>query len=88
VFQHEEEFLYIISAVKGGPGEKRLASQFVTRFFKYFPKLAYQAINALFDLCEDDDVMVNNSLLSSLQKNFQKNALSVWSEPIYFEINK
>lgn len=59
LLQHEEEFLYIISAVKGGPGEKRLASQFVTRFFKYFPKLAYQAINALFDLCEDDDINVS-----------------------------
>ena len=58
-FQHEEEFLYIISAVKGGPGEKRLASQFVTRFFKYFPKLAFQAINALFDLCEDEDINVS-----------------------------
>lgn len=47
--------------MKGGPGEKRLASQFVTRFFKYFPKLAYQAINALFDLCEDDDINVSIS---------------------------
>ena len=57
--QHEKEFTYIIGAVKGGPGEKRLASQFIARFFKYFPGLAPQAINAMFDLCEDDDVNVS-----------------------------
>ena len=61
MFQHEAEFTYIISAVKGGAGEKRLASQFIARFFKYFPGLAAQAINAMFDLCEDDDVMVRQS---------------------------
>ena len=49
--------------MKGGPGEKRLASQFIARFFKYFPSLANQAINALFDLCEDDDVMVGDNCL-------------------------
>ncbi|KAH3883154.1 hypothetical protein DPMN_007104 [Dreissena polymorpha] len=64
--EHEAEFLYIISAVKGGPGEKRLASQFVTRFFKYFPKLAYQAINALFDLCEDDDINIRKQAIKDL----------------------
>lgn len=57
-FQHEEEYLNFINAVKGGTGEKRLASQFIARFFKHFPSFANQAINALFDLCEDDEVMV------------------------------
>lgn len=38
--EHEEEFLSILNAVKGSPGEKRLASQFITRFFKYFPSHA------------------------------------------------
>jgi hypothetical protein len=47
-----------MDAVKGSPGEKRLASQFMTRFFKYFPSLARETINSLFDLCEDSDVMV------------------------------
>ncbi|WAR01951.1 API5B-like protein [Mya arenaria] len=54
-------------AGEGGPGEKRLASQFVTRFFKFFPTLAYQAINALFDLCEDDDIMIAEALTQLLQ---------------------
>ncbi|XP_060568151.1 apoptosis inhibitor 5-like [Ruditapes philippinarum] len=72
--EHEEEFLYIISAVKGGPGEKRLASQFVTRFFKYFPKLAYQAINALFDLCEDDDINIRKQAIKDLPTLCKVNA--------------
>lgn len=72
--EHEEEFLYIISAVKGGPGEKRLASQFVTRFFRYFPKLAYQAINALFDLCEDDDINIRKQAIKDLPTLCKVNA--------------
>ncbi|KAL4225441.1 Apoptosis inhibitor 5 [Mactra antiquata] len=72
--EHEEEFLYIISAVKGGPGEKRLASQFVTRFFKYFPKLSYQAINALFDLCEDDDINIRKQAIKDLPSLCKVNA--------------
>lgn len=67
--------MYIISAVKGGPGEKRLASQFVTRFFKYFPKLAYQAINALFDLCEDDDINVSLKSLFIIMTVFSRSSL-------------
>lgn len=44
--------------MKGSPKEKRLASQFIARFFKYFPKLADQAIDAHLDLCEDEDMAV------------------------------
>jgi len=57
-FQHETEYRNILKAVNGGAGEKRLASQFIARFFKYFQNLSLDSINALFDLCEDDDVMV------------------------------
>lgn len=57
--QHEKEYLEILSAVKGTPKEKRLASQFIARFFKCFPDLADQAIEAQLDLCEDDDVSVS-----------------------------
>ena len=62
LFQHEAEYRLFMEAVKGGPGEKRLASQFMTRFFKHFPSLARETINALFDLCEDGDVMVSVDL--------------------------
>lgn len=59
LFQHEKEYLEILTAVKGSPKEKRLASQFIARFFKHFPKLADQAIDAHLDLCEDEDMAVS-----------------------------
>ena len=57
--QHEDKFSEIIQAVKGSPNEKRLASQFIARFFKHFPKLSDTAMDAMLDLCEDDDVAVS-----------------------------
>lgn len=48
----------ILAAVKGSGKEKRLASQFIAKFFNCFPNLSDQAIEAQFDLCEDDDVAV------------------------------
>ena len=48
-----------MTAVKGSSKEKRLASQFITRFFKFFPSVAEQAIECLFDLCEDEDIEVS-----------------------------
>lgn len=44
--------------MKGGPKEKRLAAQFIPKFFSSFPELADAAINAQLDLCEDEDVSV------------------------------
>lgn len=61
--QHEKEFLEILDAVKGTTNEKRLASQFIARFFKHFPDLAEQAIDSILDLCEDDDVSVSLTTL-------------------------
>ena len=57
-FQHEAEYKSILSATKSGASEKRLAAQFIPRFFKYFPHLSDQAIDAQTDLCEDSDVSV------------------------------
>lgn len=59
MFQHQKEFLSIVSGVKGESNEKRLASQFITRFFKYFPDLSEQVLDAMFDLCEDEDINVS-----------------------------
>jgi hypothetical protein len=59
ILQHEKEYLEILTAVKGSAKEKRLASQFIARFFKHFPSLADQAIDAHLDLCEDEDMAVN-----------------------------
>ena len=55
----ERDFRELLSAVKGTDKEKRLASQFISRFMEFFPLLYSEAIDSLLDLCEDDDVSVN-----------------------------
>lgn len=60
-FQHKDAYQVILDGVKGGPKEKRLAAQFVPKFFSSFPELADAAINAQLDLCEDEDVSVSTS---------------------------
>lgn len=71
-FQHEAEYLEILTAVKGSSKEKRLASQFIARFFKHFPTLADQAIEAQLDLCEDEDVAVSLSLTHTHTRAYSK----------------
>lgn len=69
LLQHEKEYLEIIAAVKGSDKEKRLASQFIAKFFNSFPTLAEQAIEAQFDLCEDDDVTVSIYMANGLSEH-------------------
>ena len=57
--QHKDAYQVILDGVKGGPKEKRLAAQFIPKFFSSFPELADSAINAQLDLCEDEDVSVS-----------------------------
>ncbi|PVD34057.1 hypothetical protein C0Q70_05319 [Pomacea canaliculata] len=64
--EHEAEYRLFMEAVKGSQGEKRLASQFLTRFFKHFPGLARDAINAMFDLCEDNDINIRKQAIKDL----------------------
>ncbi|XP_034937056.1 apoptosis inhibitor 5 [Chelonus insularis] len=64
--EHEKEYLEILTAVKGTAKEKRLASQFIARFFKHFPKLADQAIEAHLDLCEDEDMAIRKQAIKDL----------------------
>ncbi|PSN40191.1 Apoptosis inhibitor 5 [Blattella germanica] len=51
---------------EGSSKEKRLASQFIARFFKHFPTLADQAIEAQLDLCEDEDVAIRKQAIKDL----------------------
>lgn len=52
---HVDSYKYILNAVRGGSERvKILACQFIPKFFKYFDKLASQAINAQIDLCEEE----------------------------------
>lgn len=65
-FQHVSEYKDILKAVKGSSKEKRLASQFIGKFFKHFPDLADTAIDAQLDLCEDDDMQVSETSTEKL----------------------
>ncbi|XP_031572790.1 apoptosis inhibitor 5-like [Actinia tenebrosa] len=66
--EHEDSYASILNFVKGTPGEKRLASTFITRFFKNFPKLQDQAIDALLDLCEDEDIAIRKQTIKDFPK--------------------
>ncbi|KAK9152926.1 hypothetical protein Sjap_000406 [Stephania japonica] len=50
-----KEYEGIISAAKGSTKAKQLAAQLIPRFFKFFPTLRKQAIEAHYDLCEEED---------------------------------
>lgn len=66
IAEHEAEYVEILAAIKGTTNEKRLASQFITRFFKNFPHLAHQAIDAQLDLCEDGDISIRKQAIKDL----------------------
>ncbi|EDV30924.1 uncharacterized protein Dana_GF15101, isoform A [Drosophila ananassae] len=74
ISEHVEEYKEILKAVKGTSKEKRLASQFIGNFFKHFPELADTAIDAQFDLCEDDDTQIRRQAIKDLPKLCQGNA--------------
>ena len=64
--QNEADYLGIISAAKGNAKSKQLAAQLIPRFFKHFPTLSSQAINAQLDLCEEDELGVSTILFPTL----------------------
>ncbi|XP_066557113.1 apoptosis inhibitor 5 [Amia ocellicauda] len=66
ISQHKDAYQVILDGVKGGPKEKRLAAQFIPKFFKSFPELADAAINSQLDLCEDEDVSIRRQAIKEL----------------------
>ncbi|KAM4617336.1 apoptosis inhibitor 5 [Discoglossus pictus] len=66
VSQHKDAYQVILDGVKGGAKEKRLAAQFIPKFFKNFPDLADAALNAQLDLCEDEDVSIRRQAIKEL----------------------
>lgn len=64
-FQCQNEFSSILAGIKSGANEKRLAAQLIARYFHHFPELREQALDAMFELCEDDDVNVRKSYINS-----------------------
>ncbi|KAM9375508.1 apoptosis inhibitor 5 isoform 2-T2 [Pholidichthys leucotaenia] len=66
--QHKDAYQVILDGVKGGPKEKRLAAQFIPKFFSSFPELTDAAINAQLDLCEDEDVSIRRQAIKELPR--------------------
>lgn len=64
--EHPEVYQQILSATKGTTAEKKLACQFIPRFFKFFPTMSDTAIDAQLDLCEDDETPIRRQAIRSL----------------------
>lgn len=65
--EHEAEYKSIVEAVMSvSSNEKRLASQFTARFFKFFPHLAEESLQALFSLCQDADATIRKQVIKDL----------------------
>ena len=57
--QHKREYQEILDAAHGSEKEKKLAAQFIAKFFKSFPDMMETALDRQLDLCEDEDVLVS-----------------------------
>jgi hypothetical protein len=64
--KHEREYLEILEAARGSDKEKKLATQFIGKFFKFFPSLSETAIDRQLDLCEEDDVLIRRMAIKEL----------------------
>ncbi|XP_077251174.1 apoptosis inhibitor 5-like protein API5 [Tasmannia lanceolata] len=56
----------IIMGRQGSLKAKQLAAQLIPRFFKFFPSLADKAIEAHFDLCEEDELGIRVQAIRGL----------------------
>jgi len=64
--KHEAEYEEILGGVKGDVGARKITAQFISRYFSTFPKLEDKSLDALFDLCEDDDSSIRRQSITSL----------------------
>ncbi|XP_026412434.1 apoptosis inhibitor 5-like protein API5 [Papaver somniferum] len=64
--QNEADYIGIIDAAKGSVKAKQLAAQLIPRFFKFFPTLSSKAVDAHFDLCEEDELKVRVQAIRGL----------------------
>jgi len=64
--EHPEAFQSFLDATKATLPEKKLACQFIPKFFIHFPSLADAAIDAQLDLCEDEDTPIRCQAIKSL----------------------
>ncbi|XP_076805190.1 apoptosis inhibitor 5-like [Clavelina lepadiformis] len=64
--EHPEVYKTILKGVEGTTAAKRLSAQFISRFFKHFSDQAEAAINALLDLCEDEDPGIRKAAIKEI----------------------
>jgi len=64
--EHKGEYLELMEGVKGEDQCKRLTSQFIARFYAFFPDESDQSINAMLDLCEDINVDIRKQAIKDL----------------------
>ncbi|KAL4282736.1 hypothetical protein GQ457_16G028200 [Hibiscus cannabinus] len=57
-----KDYERIIDATKTSLKAKQLAAQLIPRFFKFFPNLSSRALNAHFDLIEEEDLAILMSM--------------------------
>ncbi|XP_058095709.1 apoptosis inhibitor 5-like protein API5 [Magnolia sinica] len=56
----------VIRAAKGSIKAKQLAAQLIPRFFSFFPGLTSKAVNAHFDLCEEEELGIRVQAIRAL----------------------
>ncbi|KAK9869942.1 hypothetical protein WA026_006040 [Henosepilachna vigintioctopunctata] len=66
VSEHVQDFADAIEGTHGGDKEKKLSTQILSKFFKHFPTLQTKALNAILDLCEDEDSMIRICAMKAL----------------------
>ncbi|KAK8545546.1 hypothetical protein V6N13_066824 [Hibiscus sabdariffa] len=65
-FESVKDYEGIIDATKTSLKAKQLAAQLIPRFFKFFPNLSSRALNAHFDLIEEEDLAVRVQAIRGL----------------------
>ncbi|XP_043702241.1 apoptosis inhibitor 5-like protein API5 isoform X2 [Telopea speciosissima] len=64
--QNVKDYEGIIRAAKGSIKAKQLAAQLIPRFFKFFPSISSQAVEAHFDLCEEEELGIRVQAIRGL----------------------
>ena len=87
-FQHEEQYKIILQGVQGDSNTKKLASQFIARFFAKFPTLGNAALDAILDLCEDEDIDIRKQAIKDLPINLWPQHFSLHGQWLSHNVNE
>eukprot|EP00128_Syssomonas_multiformis_P010923 Colp12_sorted_trinity150504_noHs@1407 len=66
--EHSSDYAIILLGTQGDGNCKKLACQFIPKFFKHFPNMADDAMNAQIDMCEEDDAQIRKEAIRGLAK--------------------